>query len=255
MDSGDPYGSICALVGKVLTPFFKSVIRDQRRNEHKGDKFVPAVEKSFIEAEINLLHLKQNIDIPDVELMIHPKILQVVEKAHARGTKPNVSDLGDDATDISFLNALKSGVNRWTADIRKVTVMDRNPDSGTAMQEVAFWLNLESALNKINQQRESDGVYLTLDVLNHARRFYAPTSFDTNAGLKERISMAANYNSFMRDLPLDDLISATDFESISMALIKVFNVLKKGRNSNYPTSRTSALLRSSISTSFGHSNG
>ncbi|KAI6221986.1 Dynein heavy chain, cytoplasmic [Aphelenchoides besseyi] len=243
MDSGDPYGSICAHVGKVLAPFFKSVIRDQRRNEHEGDKLVPAVQKSLNEAEINLLHLKQNIDIPDVELIIHPKILQAVEKAHARGTKPNVSDLGDDATDTSFLNALTTGVNRWTTDIQKVTAMDRNPDSGTSMQEVAFWLNLESALNKINQQREGEGVCLTLDVLNHAKRFHATTSFDTNAGLKERINMAANYNSFMRDLPLNDLISATDFESISKALSNVFNILKKVRNSNYPTSRTNALLR------------
>ncbi|KAI6234432.1 hypothetical protein M3Y99_00794000 [Aphelenchoides fujianensis] len=243
LDSGDPYGSICAHIGKVLAPFFKSVIRDQRRNEHEGDKLVPAVEKGLNEVEVALLHLRQNIDIPDVELVVHPKILQAVERARERGTKANVSDLGADAADTSFLNALQAGVNRWTTDIQKITSMDRNPDSGTSMQEVAFWLNLEHALNKINQQRESEGVCLTLDVLNHAKRFHATTSFDTNAGLKERLNMANNYNSFMRDLPLNDLISAASFDAIKAALTSIFNVLKKVRNSNYPAARTNSLLR------------
>ncbi|KAI6225603.1 Dhc-1 [Aphelenchoides besseyi] len=242
MDSGDPYRSILAHVGKVLAPFFKSVIRDQPPNKHERDKLVPAIQKSLNEFESNLLHLKQIIDIPDVELIIHPKILQAVEKAHARGTKPNVSDLGDDATDTSFLNALTTGVNRWTTDIQNVTAMDRDPDSGTSMQEVAFWLNLESALNKINQQREGEGVCLTLDVLNHAKRFHTTTSFEMNTALEEGILIAADYNSFLRDIPLNDLVSATDFELISKALSNVFNILKKVRNFNYPLSRIEALL-------------
>lgn len=54
------------------------------------------------------------------------------------------------------------------------------------MEEVAVWLNLKNALNKIEQQCESESVRLTLDVLNHAKRFHATASFVANlAGLKE----------------------------------------------------------------------
>lgn len=110
------------------------------------------------------------------------------------------------------------------------------------MQEVAFWLNLENALKKINQQCEGDGVRLTLDILNHAKRFHATASFSANAGLKERIQTASNYNQFMRDLPLNDLISATDIESIHQALRKILSGLKKVRSSNYPPNRINSFL-------------
>lgn len=54
------------------------------------------------------------------------------------------------------------------------------------MQEVAFWHNLENALKKIEQQCESESVCLTLDILNHAKRFYAAVSFcGSVAALKE----------------------------------------------------------------------
>jgi dynein heavy chain 1 len=110
------------------------------------------------------------------------------------------------------------------------------------MQEVAFWLNLENALKKIEQQCESDGVRLTLDVLNHAKRFHATASFSANAGLKERIQTANNYNLFMRDLPLNDLISATDIDSIYRALSQILGGMKKVRNSNYPANRVNAFI-------------
>jgi dynein heavy chain 1 len=110
------------------------------------------------------------------------------------------------------------------------------------MQEVAFWLNLENALKKINQQCEGDGVRLTMDILNHAKRFHATASFAANAGLKERIQTASNYNTFMRDLPLNDLISATSIDAIHQALMRILNGLKKVRNSDYPASRVNSFV-------------
>jgi dynein heavy chain 1 len=242
MDSGDPYGSIRAHIGKVLAPYFKSVVRDLRRNEHEGDKLVPSVEKGLTDVEVALLHLKQNIEIPDVELAIHPKILAAIESAQSRNAKANVADLGDDINDANFLNALTACVNRWTTDIQKVTKLDRDPESGTSMQEVAFWLNLESALKKIKQQNETEGVRLTIDTLNHAKRFHAVTSFTANTGLKEAMQMAGDYNRFMRDLPLNTLIGATNIEAINDALVQIFGGLRKIRNSKYSVKRIDSFL-------------
>lgn len=54
------------------------------------------------------------------------------------------------------------------------------------MQEVSFWVNLENALKKLEQQCESESVRLTLDVLNQAKRFCATISFfGSVAALKE----------------------------------------------------------------------
>lgn len=64
----------------------------------------------------------------------------------------------------------------------KVTKLDRDPASGTALQEISFWLNLERALNRIQEKRESPEVLLTLDILKHGKRFHATVSFDTDTG-------------------------------------------------------------------------
>lgn len=64
----------------------------------------------------------------------------------------------------------------------QVTKLDRDPASGTALQEISFWLNLERALNRIQEKRESPEVLLTLDILKHGKRFHATVSFDTDTG-------------------------------------------------------------------------
>ncbi len=64
----------------------------------------------------------------------------------------------------------------------QVTKLDRDPASGTALQEIGFWLNLERALNRIQEKRESPEVLLTLDILKHGKRFHATVSFDTDTG-------------------------------------------------------------------------
>ena len=36
--------------------------------------------KKFAELELSLLHLQQNVEIPDIQLVIHPLIQKAVEK-------------------------------------------------------------------------------------------------------------------------------------------------------------------------------
>ncbi|KAI6191336.1 Dynein heavy chain domain containing protein [Aphelenchoides bicaudatus] len=68
LNNGDPYDSICGCIGGVLSPFFKSVVRGEDRDNQESDKLIPAIEKNLNDAEVALIHLKQNIEIPDVEL-------------------------------------------------------------------------------------------------------------------------------------------------------------------------------------------
>lgn len=48
---------------------------------------------------------------------------------------------------------------------------------------MTFWLNLERALHKIAQKRESDEVILTLEALKCGKRFHATVSFDADTGI------------------------------------------------------------------------
>ena len=60
--------------------------------------------------------------------------------------------------------------------------MDRDPSSGTALQEATFWINLEKALVKIGALQDSIEVVTTLDALKAGKRFHVTTSFDSDTG-------------------------------------------------------------------------
>ena len=86
----------------------------------EGDKLVPSVQKKMNELEVGLLHLQQNIDIPEISLIIHPTIVATVKKSGDSGNKASVEELGPLVSDSSFLNALQKDVSRWIREIQKV---------------------------------------------------------------------------------------------------------------------------------------
>lgn len=207
-----------------------------------SDQFASLMEKRIAEVEMGFLHLQQNIEIPEINIIIHPVILQMIKKANDENKKPKVDDFSDRVEDTNFLNQLQAGVSRWIREIKKVTKLDRDPSTGTALQEISFWLNLERALNRILERRESIEVTLTLDILRYGKRFIATVSFDSDTGLKEAIETAKDYNLLMKDFPLNELMSATELNKISMSIQSIFNHLKKIRNSKYPLNRALKLI-------------
>ncbi len=123
-----------------------------------------------------------------------------------------------------------------------MTKLDRDPSNGTALQEISFWLNLERALLRIQEKRESSEVALTLDILKHGKRFHATVSFDTDTGLKQAISLVNDYNPLMKDFPINDLLSATELEKIRTSAQAIFAHLRKIRNTKYPIQRALRLV-------------
>ena len=81
---------------------------------------MPSVQKKINELEVGLLHLQQNIDIPEISLPIHPTIQSVVKKASDGGRKPSTEELSGSLGDSTFLNALQKDVSRWIREIQKV---------------------------------------------------------------------------------------------------------------------------------------
>ncbi|XP_070577189.1 cytoplasmic dynein 1 heavy chain 1-like [Ptychodera flava] len=242
LSEGSPYESLHAHISSAVAPFFKSYIRASGKADRDGDKMAPSVEKKIAELEMGLLHLQQNIDIPDITLNIHQVVSVMIKKCAEEGRRPKVHDFGDRVEDSTFLNALQNGVNRWIREIQKVTKLDRDPASGTALQEISFWLNLERALLRIQEKRESPEVALTLDILKHGKRFHATVSFDTDTGLKQALATVNDYSPLMKDFPLNDLLSATELDRIRQALVAIFSHLRKIRNTKYPIQRALRLV-------------
>ncbi|XP_055497118.1 cytoplasmic dynein 1 heavy chain 1 isoform X1 [Leucoraja erinacea] len=242
LSEDSPYETLHSIISNAVAPFFKSYIRESGKADRDGDKMAPSVEKKIAELEMGLLHLQQNIEIPEISLPIHPVLTNVAKHCYERGEKPKVTDFGDKVEDPTFLNQLQSGVNRWIREIQKVTKLDRDPASGTALQEISFWLNLERALYRIQEKRESGEVLLTLEILKHGKRFHATVSFDTDTGLKQALETVNDYNPLMKDFPLNDLLSATELDKIRQALVAIFTHLRKIRNTKYPIQRALRLV-------------
>lgn len=76
----------------------------------------------MVELEMGLLHLQQNIDIPEVTLTINPTVLSIISRCAEENRKPKVSDFGALVEDSKFLNQLQAGVNRWIKEIQKVNL-------------------------------------------------------------------------------------------------------------------------------------
>ncbi len=83
---------------------------------------MPSVQKKINELEVGLLHLQQNIDIPEITLNVHPLIVAAVKRVTDDGRKPKVEDLEAAVSDSSFLNAIQKDVSRWVREIQKVCV-------------------------------------------------------------------------------------------------------------------------------------
>ena len=76
-------------------------------------------------------------------------------------------------------------MNQWIKSIQSVTKLSRDVSSGTASQEINFWLSLERALENIETQLRSDEVNMVMDCLRNAKRFHATVSFIADTGLKD----------------------------------------------------------------------
>lgn len=117
---GSPYETLHSYISKTVAPFFKSYVKESGRADRDGDKMAPSVEKTIAELEMGLLHLQQNIDIPEISLQVHPYVASVIKHCADEGRKPKVADFGDKVEDSNFLNQLQNGVNRWIKEIQKV---------------------------------------------------------------------------------------------------------------------------------------
>lgn len=97
--------------------------QSQAQGAGASDQFAIIMEKKITEVEMGLLHLQQNIDIPEINLIIHPAVLQIIKKCAEEHRKPRPDDYADRAEDANFLNQLQSGVSRWIREIKKVNLI------------------------------------------------------------------------------------------------------------------------------------
>ncbi|KAH9066966.1 dynein heavy chain, N-terminal region 1-domain-containing protein [Lactarius deliciosus] len=211
-----PYESLHAVVSNGVKPWFDAFVGARGQGKDGDNKMgIPMTKKKFAELELSLLHLQQNVEIPETHLIIHPVIQKAVEQARATGARPNLSYIPPKLlSDSTFLNTLHAHVNAWIKSIQAVTKLNRD--------EINFWLSLERALEGIENQLRSEEVNMVMDCLRNAKRFHATVSFIADTGLNDATDNVHKYNQLMKDFPLNELLSAPDVDKIQEALTLIF---------------------------------
>jgi dynein heavy chain 1 len=88
-----PYEALHAYIHFAVSPYFNAYVsskskqelvtnsgaskRDPEKDARMG---IPMAKKKFAELELSLLHLQQNVEIPEINLLIHPVVQRVVDK-------------------------------------------------------------------------------------------------------------------------------------------------------------------------------
>jgi dynein heavy chain 1 len=253
-DAISPYEVVYSLLHNVLSPYFDAYTRQQgsaTRNwydpQAKGG--VPGAKRRIAELEMSLLHLQQNTDIPMIHLPMHEVVMGAMQDAEAQGKAPSVQLIPAHVLEnTTVLNSIQNHVNAWIKSIQNITkftkdVKDAAPTQTSAAQEINFWLSMEAALNKLVEEISLDHVRLTLEILKKAKRQQAVVSFETDTGWRDSLDVVRNYNTLMRDFPLEELSSATSLQKLAEALVLIFSHLnKKWRVCNYPIRRALRLV-------------
>ncbi|OAG20310.1 hypothetical protein CC77DRAFT_1020822 [Alternaria alternata] len=248
---GTPYEFLRSLIQSAVEPYFDTYTKSQRDlagKYSKGDNDartgISATRKKIAELAVSLGNLEQNVEIPELLLPLHPLIQSALDDASQRGVKPSPELIpAAIVQDSSFLNGLQSTVNGWIKSIQTITKTSRDVSTGTAAQEINFWISMESRLQDIETQLGSPGVRLTLDVLKNAKRFQATVSFSADTGLKESTDLVQKYNQLMREFPLDQLLSSTSLQAVQEAIQSIFSHMnKKLRICPYPVRRALPLV-------------
>lgn len=249
--SVSPYEILHSVMHLAIAPYFNAYTKQQQslngnrgRADIEAKTGIPVTKKRIAELELSLLHLQQNIEIPELSLPLHPLVQNAIDEAGARGTKATVDLLPAELLqDHTFLNSLQATVNGWIKSIQAITRKSRDAASGSATQEINFWVSMERALENIEDQLASDGIQLTLGILKNAKRYQATLSFSADTGLREATEKVQKYNVLMKDFPLDELLSATSPAKIQDAIDLIFaHLIKKIKISSYPIKSVLSLV-------------
>ncbi|KAK6201119.1 dynein heavy chain, cytosolic [Scheffersomyces amazonensis] len=213
------FDKLRSVVNLGLTPYFDLVIGTE-----DSDKFT-RTKRKFNELSLSLQNIQRQIQIPDLTQSIHPQIYELL-----------ANDDSEVTVDSGLLNELTTIVNNWTKQIQMVTNLNHEPsDDEFIVDEKAFWESMESALISIvNQISNTPAITKTIEILNSNKRFQITISFQKDTGINDKLSTAKLYNSLLKELPIEDVISSShDLSKFESVIVDLFNYLKgKVRNLN-----------------------
>ncbi|BFZ56714.1 dynein heavy chain [Savitreella phatthalungensis] len=202
------------------------------------------VKKRLNEFQLSLTNSADEAGVGKVQLPIHSSIHDVLSRNEAESSRPTVSLLDQSRLeDQHWLNEVQASVNTWRRLMNDLISRDRAVESGTIANEIRFWCSLDDALEDVEGQLKSDGVRLTMDVLQAGRRFGVVVSLENDSTFRDARKHVHEVAGLMRDLPIGVMLSAISLSDLGSALTEVLGMFSRRlRVVAYPVRRALAFL-------------
>ena len=185
-----------------MLPLFNTYKTGPSDDKAKSTSGLENVQKNLLQLKVHLVQCLQNLDIPEIELMIDPEIMAKAVQCKEAAKEMTEEDFDGLITE-PFLLRLQKCVDQWYRDIRKVTQLKHDPTSGSALQEINFWLSLERSLTLIKEQLGKQEVKITLSLLQQAKKIQTVFTFTHDTELDATLKTAQSYNKVLRDFPIN----------------------------------------------------
>jgi hypothetical protein len=156
-----------------LLPLFNSYKTSKATLSDKGGPAAAgfeSIQKNLAQLKVHLVQCQQNIIVPEIELIHDAEIKAKNEECKALGRELTTEDFEGRLQDPNFVKRLEKTVTQWIKDIRRITQLNHDPQQGSALQEINFWLSIERSLAHIEEQLKNNMLDVTLRLLQQAQK-------------------------------------------------------------------------------------
>ena len=210
-DSEGPFEVSQNYIQHCLIPTFNIYKEIIETNESNDVDSYNQLLKKLREVNLVLIQFQQSVYVPQIQLVFDSQIKQKFQDNEKLGIKTNIEDFNLDDND--FINSLCKSVSKWTNDIQQVIKQNFDLQNGTTLQEINYWMKYERALNIIDQQLKQPEVEMTLDILKLKRKVQITASFN-DLNFNSVLQKAKECNKFIKELPINDILSANSMDQI-----------------------------------------
>lgn len=208
------------LLTHVVAPYIDRL--SSKDSESSASGSLTLAKKKLNELNASLSHIDLEIEVPNLLGHVSPAIMELLREPQNE----------DEVKDTTTLNELTQIANTWIRQVQSITKKAKSPsDTWSMVDETRFWVSMESALMSLHQQLQQQEVENLLRILTASKRYQTTFVFQNNLQVTEKLQEVRQYNSFLKDLNLNELVTSKDSKDpiaeFDSNLSNIFSQLKK----------------------------
>eukprot|EP01032_Pedospumella_encystans_P010301 gene10301-12053_t len=248
--------------------FYAPLARSARQNTQstdgtvEEDESIKELQKKIRELDFALEQCQRGTSIPNIVLSTSPALLAasklttpVAVRNYLDRYNPSLVDqlfkdvhltqsMGEtEAQREEFAMEVNNASKLWPQDIARQTRLLGTPFAGSVEKEINFWKDLDRKLADTKEQLEGAPVLLTKLVLKRTNRVSESLIHEAEATLDASIKTVEVSLAFLRDFPIEGLLSATSLgPDLTKATVNGLLHFAKLKHSQYDFARAVRLL-------------